>query len=78
MIGRRGWIGLATVMALIALWYLLTTVTGLITGARFPSPAEFWQSLTQINGRGYAGASLASHAMHSLVSGWAGTGASRP
>jgi taurine transport system permease protein len=66
MVGRKGWIGLATVAALIALWWLLTTATGLVTSARFPSPAEFWTSLTQINGRGYAGASLASHAMHSL------------
>jgi taurine transport system permease protein len=66
MIGRKGWIGLGTVAALIALWFLLTTVTGLITSARFPSPAEFWTSLTQINGRGYAGATLLSHALHSL------------
>jgi NitT/TauT family transport system permease protein/taurine transport system permease protein len=64
--GRRSLIGVATLASLIALWFLLTTVTGLITSARFPSPAEFWQSLTQINGRGYAGATLASHAIHSV------------
>jgi taurine transport system permease protein len=66
MIGRRGWIGLGTVAGLVALWFLLTTVTGLVTGARFPSPAEFWLSLTQINTRGYAGASLLNHALHSV------------
>jgi taurine transport system permease protein len=66
MIGRRGWIGLGTVMALLVLWFLLTTLTGLVTGARFPSPAEFWVSLTQISTRGYAGGQLASHALHSL------------
>jgi taurine transport system permease protein len=66
MIGRRGWIGLGTVMALLVLWFLLTTLTGLVTGARFPSPAEFWLSLTQISTRGYAGGQLLSHALHSL------------
>jgi NitT/TauT family transport system permease protein/taurine transport system permease protein len=66
MLGRRAWIGLATVAALIALWFLLTTVTGIVGGGRFPSPAEFWFSLTQINTRGYAGAVLFQHAIHSL------------
>jgi taurine transport system permease protein len=66
VVGRRTWIGLGTVAAVVALWFLLTTVTGIVTGARFPSPAEFWTSFQQINGRGYAGASLASHAFHSL------------
>jgi NitT/TauT family transport system permease protein/taurine transport system permease protein len=66
MLVRRTWIGLATVLTLIALWFFLTVLTGLVTGARFPSPSEFWASLTQINGRGYAGATLVSHAMHSL------------
>jgi taurine transport system permease protein len=66
MIGRRGWIGLGTVMALLVLWFLLTTLTGLVTGARFPSPDEFWLSLTQISTRGYAGGQLVSHALHSL------------
>lgn len=63
---RRTWIGLTTVCALAALWYVLTTLTGMVTGGRFPSPAEFWVSLQQINGRGYAGATLLSHAVHSL------------
>ena len=66
MIGRRTWIGLATVAALVGLWFLLTTVTGMVSGARFPSPAEFWLSLTQINTRGYAGAQLPGHALHSV------------
>jgi NitT/TauT family transport system permease protein/taurine transport system permease protein len=66
MIGRRGWIGLATIAGLLSLWFVLTTLTGMVSGARFPSPAEFWQSLTQINTRGYAGAQLLQHALHSL------------
>ncbi|MGL4323036.1 MAG: ABC transporter permease [Beijerinckiaceae bacterium] len=66
MLGRRGLIGIATVIALVAIWFVLTTATGLVTGARFPSPAEFWLSLTQISTRGYAGAQLYSHALHSV------------
>ncbi|MFZ4809033.1 MAG: ABC transporter permease [Hyphomicrobiaceae bacterium] len=66
MVGSRGGIGLATVAAVLVLWWVLTTVTGIVSSARFPSPAEFWASLTQINTRGYAGAVLANHAVHSL------------
>jgi len=66
MIGRRGWIGLATIAAVLGLWWFLTTATGIVGSARFPSPAEFWVSLHQASGRGYAGAGLAQHAIHSL------------
>lgn len=63
---RKALIGVATLVAVTGLWFLLTTATGMISGARFPSPAEFWASLTQIQGRGYAGATLINHAVHSL------------
>ncbi len=66
MAARRLVIGLTTVGALLALWFVLTTATGIVGPARFPSPAEFWASLNQINGRGYAGSTLAGHAFHSL------------
>lgn len=66
MIGRRGCIGLGTIAALLALWFVLTTVTGAVSGGRFPSPADFWVSLQQIFTRGYAGERLASHALHSV------------
>lgn len=66
MVARRKWIGLGTILALVAIWFAVTTATGLVSGARFPSPAEFWQSLTQVNTRGYAGAQLVAHALHSL------------
>ncbi|GJE03928.1 ABC transporter permease [Methylobacterium isbiliense] len=52
---------------LVALWFLLTTLTGTIGGGRFPSPGEFWASLLQISGKGYAGATLLSHAWHSTT-----------
>lgn len=54
LLGRPGLIGIATVLANVAMWFVLTTATGLVSGARFPSPAEFWQSWTQINTRGYS------------------------
>lgn len=66
MIRRRVRVGLATVASLLVLWWVLTTATGLVTSARFPSPADFWASFLQINTRGYAGAQLAMHALHSL------------
>ncbi|PZR92378.1 MAG: ABC transporter permease [Stutzerimonas stutzeri] len=66
MIGRRAWVGLASVAGALLLWFLLTTASGLISPGRFPSPAAFWQSLTQIATRGYAGGNLAAHALQSL------------
>lgn len=66
-ISRRIVIGLATITALVALWFVLTTLTGTITGGRFPSPGEFWASVLQISGKGYAGATLLRHAWHSLT-----------
>jgi NitT/TauT family transport system permease protein/taurine transport system permease protein len=66
MIGRRGWVSLGSVAVALLLWFLLTTVTGAVSGGRFPSPADFWVSLKQIAMRGYAGAPLASHAVQSV------------
>ncbi|WP_407530027.1 ABC transporter permease [Methylobacterium oryzisoli] len=53
--------------ALVALWFWLTTLTGTIGGGRFPAPGEFWASLLQISGKGYAGATLLNHAWHSTA-----------
>lgn len=66
MMGRRGWVSLASVAAMLLLWFVVTTATGLVSGGRFPSPGEFWRSLSQIATRGYAGGALWSHALHSL------------
>ena len=66
MLRRRSFIGLATIAGLVVLWFLLTSITGLVSGMRFPAPGDFWVSFTQINGRGYAGGSLLSHAIHSV------------
>lgn len=66
MLSRGGAIGLMTIAAVLVLWWVLTSLTGIVSPARFPSPAEFWGSLSQINTRGYAGATLVHHAVHSL------------
>ena len=63
---RRFWIGWATLAALLGMWFVFTTATGILSPARFPSPADFWTSLNQITTRGYAGGQLLTHAVHSL------------
>ncbi|MCA0422238.1 MAG: ABC transporter permease [Proteobacteria bacterium] len=62
---RRSWIGLATMIALIGIWFL-TTATGLVSTMRFPSPRDFWSALHQIATRGYANGTLLAHSLHSL------------
>jgi taurine transport system permease protein len=62
---QRRLIGAATLTALVALWFAVS-LSGLVGTARFPAPAEFWRSLLQIVGKGYAGANLFRHAVHSL------------
>ena len=58
-------IGVATVAVLFATWYTLTTLTGAISGGRFPAPIEVWQALQQITFQGYADARLHEHVLHS-------------
>jgi taurine transport system permease protein len=65
-ISRRWAVGSATIASLLALWAFLTMVTGTIDTLRFPSPAQFWQSLRQIATTGYADGTLLAHALHSL------------
>lgn len=66
MAGRRALIGFATIVALAALWFALTTATGWIGGGRFPSPGDAWISLRQISTRGYADGTLIAHAFYSV------------
>ena len=65
-LSRRTVIGTATIAGLLALWAVLTMVTGTIDTLRFPSPVQFWQSARQIATTGYADGTLLSHALHSL------------
>jgi len=61
----RAQMAVATLVAVLALWYVLTTLTGAIAPARFASPAEVWSALAQINVQGYADAKLWQHILQS-------------
>jgi len=63
---RRASIGLATVLVLLAAWYLATDVAGLTDRQRFPGPGDIAEAESQIMLRGYAGATLLTQAAHSL------------
>ena len=69
MTGQRGLgraaMAVVTLSAVLALWYLLTTVTGTISAARFASPVEAWSAWLQITTQGYADAKLWQHSLHS-------------
>ena len=61
----RAQIAGATLAIVLALWYVLTTLTGVIAPARFASPGEVWSALVQIAVRGYADAKLWQHILQS-------------
>ncbi len=65
-LSRRTWLGIGTLAATLGLWWLLTAVTGFISPARFPTPAEVWQALNQISTEGYGNGRLHQHILHSL------------
>lgn len=58
--------GLAVFAGALALWYVATTLTGFVSPARFPTPAEVWDALRQITLTGYADARLHEHVLHSV------------
>jgi taurine transport system permease protein len=49
----------------LALWYVLTTLTGVIGAARFPAPGEVWVAFRQVAFDGYADGRLHEHILHS-------------
>lgn len=59
-------VGTVTVLAVLGMWWLATSGLRLLNPLRLPAPAEVWVAFQQINGRGYAGATLIEHALHSL------------
>ncbi len=63
---RRTAIGLATVGLLLVLWYVATTVAGLINPSRFPRPDEVISAFTFIQTEGYGNGKLHQHVLHSL------------
>lgn len=64
---RRTVVGMTTVLALLVLWYLTTTVTGLINPSRFPRPDQVWEAFTFIQTEGYGNGKLHQHVLHSLL-----------
>jgi taurine transport system permease protein len=65
-VSRRSFIGLTTVLVALLLWWLLTTLTGIISSARFPAPREVWEAFAQITSTGYSNGLLHQHVLHSL------------
>jgi len=63
---RRFVLGLATIAALAALWYVATMPLDLISPGRFPSPVDVWIALRQVTFTGYANGLLYQHVLHSL------------
>lgn len=63
---RRLKIGGATMIVLIVLWFLATSVTGMIPEGRFPSPQATIAALSHVQFRGYAGGVLTEHVLNSL------------
>jgi len=59
-------IQLLVALAVLAAWYVATTVTHLIGPGRFPSPADVWEAWRQaVSPEGYANASLLAHIVQS-------------
>jgi ABC-type nitrate/sulfonate/bicarbonate transport system permease component len=58
-------VGAATLVALVALWYVATSATHLVPPVYFPTPAEVLRALEQISLRGYADGRLHEHFLHS-------------
>lgn len=64
---RRMKVGFATIATVLVAWYVLTSLTGVISPGRFPSPVDAWGALVQLWSPGYANGSLAAHASRSLL-----------
>lgn len=63
---RPALVGAATIIGVLALWWLATTGLRLLNPLRLPAPVEVWTALRQILDSGYAGATLWQHAAHSI------------
>jgi taurine transport system permease protein len=63
-LGRAG-MAVATLSVVFVLWYVLTTLTDVISPARFASPGQVWSAWVQIATQGYADAKLWQHSLQS-------------
>lgn len=66
-LGRAGGAALLSALALLGLWWLLTSGTGLISPARFPTPTEVWAAARQIVVDGYGNARWHEHVLRSVL-----------
>jgi taurine transport system permease protein len=66
LLARAGAALLALVSVLV-LWHVLTAVTGVISPARFPTPAEVGAALQQIAIEGYSNGRLHEHVLRSVL-----------
>ncbi|HZI84913.1 MAG TPA: ABC transporter permease [Casimicrobiaceae bacterium] len=58
-------VGASTFVALVALWYVATSVTQIVPPVYFPTPTEVLRALRQIAVQGYADGRLHEHFLHS-------------
>lgn len=58
---------LLALTAVLALWHVLTAVTGFISPARFPTPVEVGSALQQIAIEGYSNGRLHEHVLRSVL-----------
>src|SRR5438552_11224641 len=58
-------VGAATLVGVVALWYVLTQATHIIPSVYFATPAEVLQAAKQITIKGYAAGRLHEHLLHS-------------
>jgi taurine transport system permease protein len=58
-------IGAATIVVLVALWYVATSATHVLPPVYFPTPAEVLRAFEQISVQGYADGRLHEHFLHS-------------
>jgi NitT/TauT family transport system permease protein/taurine transport system permease protein len=65
-VARLG-VAVLTLAIVLALWHLLTAVTGIISPARFATPVEVGQALHQIAVDGYGNARLHEHVVRSVL-----------
>ena len=66
LVARLGTVVL-TLAIVLALWHLLTAVTGIISPARFATPAEVGSALQQIAIEGYSNGRLHEHVLRSVL-----------
>ncbi len=66
LVARLGTV-VVTLAIVLALWHLLTAVTGIISPARFATPAEVGLALQQIAIEGYSNGRLHEHVLRSVL-----------